>query len=384
VIGFPIIISCYLDAVFTKKEPFSGKVVAILAALAPMVWLITPHPHGLGSHVSLFVEGGAVLPEWRSLLVMEEYILSLEYLLFFFFMAIFFFAALRTGRKQFPLYSLLGVVVVGSVCFYVRFLPDAVLIGIPVVASWCAGFVPQPVVRERILHMGVIFIFSLTVWGVQTLFGKLDRECGIGVDERRNPLFLGDLMKERQLGGNVYGSFPGTNDFLVFYLFPRVKVPIDIRVPGLYPYEYAEKLWVVRSDDEFQRHVLSLPLDYVIVGCPDAVAPLREHEKGIEESLRRRGWNLIYFDKRYALYRRPGKEDGMRPFMFLSRWNSAAEDVAEAVKSGSFDVVVHDMEMLKKLTKGRDDFYREIFAMVYRLPCLTDEQRETLEKLFRD
>ncbi|HSA33261.1 MAG TPA: hypothetical protein P5077_05995 [bacterium] len=356
---------------------------AVLLSLPALLilYLATPHPQGFDIYLALQTQGGGALGEWAPIVFSGVRWWTPVRLLFFALVLVMTISSFLT-RSDGALYRLLALAMVLNAFWHIRFIPEAALLGTPVVAAaFARSGLSSPSGRRESLF--VLLIFALTVLGTQKNFSDMYLHRGVGPDETKNPVHAADFMAEHDLGGNIYASFPGAMDYLMHALFLKVRVAVDIRVPGLYPFEYAHRLWTISSDRDLEEYVLSLPLDHIVLGAPDFLAPKREHEWGIEKILLQRGWALLYFDRHFALY---GREDRLgsrlRPFRLLSRWNTDIARLDAMVKGGGFDAILEELRLLKAYTAGRDGFYREVLTTLYRQPFLGNEQKGLLEEMF--
>ncbi|HSA33262.1 MAG TPA: hypothetical protein P5077_06000, partial [bacterium] len=211
----------------------------------------------------------------------------------------------------------------------------------------------------------------------------LNYHWGVGIDPDKVPLHAGEFIRDHDLAGNFFGIYSGSTDFLMAYAYPRVKVAVDIRVPGLYPYEFASRYWNVTNEKDLRDHVLSLPVDYIVLGRPDILSH-QTHEIHVERILLSEGWALYHFDDRYALYGSPRIRDtvALTPFRIISRWNSDVREIGAAVAAGRFDKLAEELEMLKKYTAGRGDLCREMLLVLYAQPFFSKDQRDQIEAIY--
>ncbi len=360
--------------------PLKKRVLA-LAALVLVTVICSPFPLDFRHYVSLQQEG-AMLPEWRPLFLLGRDLFRVYFLSFFVFAGgIIFCVWHQRAQRPFYLFVALGMLV--EAFWHNRFIPDAVLLGLPVIVESVPPISWRSPVRPVLV--GILLGAAATLLSRNYLISYYDLRWGWGIDEVHNPIHAARFLKEHRAGGNLFAAYWNTSDFLLCYLYPHIKVAVDMRVPGLYPFDFANRLWYINNEQDFRRFVLTLPLDYLVLGRPDAVA-FQKHDEGMEEILARDGYELVYFDRRYAVYRtsqgrlRP-EAAAMPAYRVLRRWRNDPTLLAEAAHE-RFDDILFDLELLKQHTAGRDNAYRAVIRSLYGQPFLSDEQRSRLEKLY--
>ena len=103
----------------------------------------------------------------------------------------------------------------------------------------------------------------------------------------------------------------------------------------------------------------------------------------IEKTIIKKGWNLMYFDNRYAIYSSPAnKSEDHNYFKLLSRWNSSRKDIENTIKQGNFEKLYNELKLLKSKTIGHDNYYQEVIVSIYKNNELSVSQKTSLEKLF--
>jgi len=287
--------------------------------------------------------------------------------------------AVWESRRTRPFYALVTLLLLVNAYLHARFAADVALVG---------GVLAVPLIAERMPGTPVRPLLYALVFAVAMALGvrsmqQLNYHWGVGIDPDKVPLHAGEFIRDHDLAGNFFGIYSGSTDFLMAYAYPRVKVAVDIRVPGLYPYEFASRYWNVTNEKDLRDHVLSLPVDYIVLGRPDILS-YQTHEIHVERILLSEGWALYHFDDRYALYGSPRIRDtvALMPFRIISRWNSDVREIGAAVAAGRFDELAGELERLKKYTAERGGFYREVLMTLYRQPFLGNEQKELLEEMF--
>ncbi len=384
VLGCAVVGASFLDMFLAfRRSGQSEKILKILPWLLLLLLIgvfTTPLPIQFSAHLAL--QGDQSIAEWGSILSLRREMLGLEMFLFFLF-SLLSLLVIPAGIRARPFSLILFLVMLGNAYLHFRFIPDAVILGMPLLASSvvrCATLFSSRI-DERLL---VILFFVLTVLGSDAIFRVAQfPERGIGIDDRFVPLHAADFARQKNLSGNFYGMYPYSMDFLMGYLYPQAKVALDARVPGLYPFSFADTHWHIANSEQFRERALSLPLSYVLLGNT-AMSPPSPREPILERLLLQEGYVLIYFDRTSALYRSPRadeKNGAVTSFKILTRWNMN-DEVLEKVVSNSFEALLAEVRLLKENTRGRDDFYREMLVFLYTRPFFSEEQKKTLEKVY--
>ncbi|HNT28069.1 MAG TPA: hypothetical protein PKH10_07820 [bacterium] len=383
VLGLAILAAWYGDTLLSSKDgPLrrSWRLPILLVIGAVAIFLLTPIPIDLSAYLSL-QSGETDVPEWRSLFFLGPALLNGYYLLFFLFSALLLAAAVRSFRPR-PFYTLLAVAMLANAYWHFRFIPEAVMLGMPLIAMALARTTfPTPSPRRAALW--ALLLCTLTAFAAEHFRDDFNRKRGLGIDDTMVPLHAADFMKEHSLGGNVYGHYWISMDFLMGYLYPAVKVAVDIRVPGLYPYDFARRFWGIESVNAFRAEVAPLPVDLILLGHQET-RTAGHIDRDLERMLLDEGADLVYFDRSSALLRTPRMADRtLRPFTVLTRWNTDAAALERiAGDPALFARAVEELRMLRERTAGRDDFYREVLQGLYAKAPLSEEQRHALEELY--
>ncbi|HSA32712.1 MAG TPA: hypothetical protein P5077_03200 [bacterium] len=383
VLGLALLATGYGDTLLSSKDGSSRpswRLPLLLSVAAIAIFLLTPIPIDLSAYLSL-QSGEADLPEWRSLFFLGPALLSGYYILFFLFSAGLI-AAAAIRFRECPCYTLLAVAVLANAYWHFRFIPEAVLLGMPLIAAALTRS-PLPTPSPRRAVLWAILLCTLTAFAAEHFRDDFNRKRGLGIDDTMVPLHAADFMREHSLGGNVYGHYWISMDFLMGYLYPAVKVAVDIRVPGLYPYEFARRFWGIESLNAFRAEVAPLPVDLILLGHQET-RTAGHMDRDLEKMLLDEGAELVYFDRSSALFRTPRMADrALRPFTVLTRWNTDASALERiAGDPALFARTVEELRMLKERTTGRDDFYREVLQGFYAKAPLGEEQRHALEELY--
>jgi len=365
------------DRWLSRETHLTGKETALLLFGLVSVVFATPQPLVAGHYLSLQF-GPHPLHEWSSIFSLGPLRYSQYYILFYLFSALMLWAVWESRRTR-PFYALVTLLLLVNAYLHARFAADVALVG---------GVLAVPLIAERMPGTPVRPLLYALVFAVAMALGvrsmqQLNYHWGVGIDPDKVPLHAGEFIRDHDLAGNFFGIYSGSTDFLMAYAYPRVKVAVDIRVPGLYPYEFASRYWNVTNEKDLRDHVLSLPVDYIVLGRPDILS-YQTHEIHVERILLSEGWALYHFDDRYALYGSPRIRDtvALMPFRIISRWNSDVREIGAAVAAGRFDELAGELERLKKYTAERGGFYREVLMTLYRQPFLGNEQKELLEEMF--
>lgn len=383
-LGVALVAAWYGDLWITAKENTlrrEWRLPLLLAAAAVAIFLLTPIPIDLSAYLSL-QSGEADVPEWLSLFFLGPALLGGYYLLFFLFSALLLATAVVLFRRR-PLYTLLAVAMLANAYWHFRFIPEAVILGMPLIAAGVARLPLLSAPRVRFAPLYALLLCALTLFAAEHFRDDFNRKRGLGIDDTMVPLHAADFMKDHSLGGNVFGYYWISMDFLMGYLYPAVKVAVDIRVPGLYPYEFAQRFWGIDSVAAFRAEVAPLPVDLILLGHQETRTS-GHIDRDLERMLLDEGAELIYFDRSSALYRTPRLADrALSPFTVITRWNTDATALgAIAADPTLFARAVEELRLLKERTAGRDDFYREVLQGFYVKAPLNDDQRRALEELY--
>lgn len=372
-----LVIAIAADRHLTRERRMMGKETVLLAIGLFSVLLMTPQPLVAGHYLSLQFESHP-LHEWSSIFSLGPLSYSQYYILFYLFTALMIWAVWKSRRTR-PFYGLVTLLLIVNAYLHARFAADAALVGGILAVPLITGRMPGTPVRSSLYALVFAVAIALGVRSLQ----QLNYHWGVGIDPDKVPLYTGEFIRDHDLAGKYFGIYSGSTDFLMAYAYPRVTVAVDIRVPGLYSYEFASRYWNVTNEKDLRDHVLSLPVDYIVLGRPDILSH-QTHEIHVERILRAEGWALYYFDSRYALYGAPRIQEkaGMEPFRIISRWNSDLHEIAAVVADGRFDELVRELEMLRKNTVGRGDLYREMLLIIYAQPFLSKEQRDKIEAIY--
>lgn len=391
VLGVVLTILFYIDRSWrdrmsdVKKTLFEALGLIALATIAVSA---TPLPLDLSLHATLLFSGnsGVILDEWRSLFSYSHEWYKPFYLTFF--LIVFsVLVSLRHAVRERPFYTLFVLVMFASAFVHLRFIPEACLVGMPLAAEFVDARKPLLSTRSSIAVTVLIFMLVFLIGEMNRSSSFFDkREASI--DASMVPLHAANFMRDHGLGGNVYGHYTGSMDFLMGYLYPRIKVAWDMRIPAVYPHDFAQTYWAIHSPEDFKEFVLPFPLDYILLGHADIRLDTQE-DVVLERLLLQEGYDLIYFDKFSALYRSPRKSSGDAgesgapdAFKVLTRWNSDRAALLKNMRDGRFDQMIDEVLVLKRRTAGRDDFYREVIIGLYRNLDLSDQQKGILEELF--
>jgi len=380
VIGVAILCAALADKALRKEMSPSRAEILLLFFSFFALYLLTPF-RGEVSHYLTLQSSPHTLHEWQSLFSLGPLLCSVYYIVFFLFSLLVLGAVVLSGKKR-PFYSLLTLLLLANAYLHVRFIADAAIVGSALVVGAFPRICPERFTdRHRKLFCLSVLCLALVLG--QANFSQLGFHRGIGTDADKVPLYAGEYIREHDLKGNYFGIYSGSTDFLMAYAYHRVKVTVDVRVPGLYPYDFAERYWNITNERDLRDHVLSLPLDYMVLGRPDYLSH-QTHEMHVERILRAEGWHLYYFDARYAVYGAPHTKGGavVEPFRLLSRWNNSPQDIAAAIEGGRFEELLKELTTLKTNTAGRDDSYRDILLSLYALPILSEEQKEKIGAIY--
>ncbi|HOW51583.1 MAG TPA: hypothetical protein PLV42_06000 [bacterium] len=357
-----------------------------LAGIIAGGFLITPLPLDFSQHFSLQTSGQASLSEWKSVFSLGPELLNGYFLLFFLFSLFVLPISFFEIRRR-PFYVIFLLAMLTNAFLHARFIPEAALIGLPLVAEFMESRLKERISDQKVLSFFLFFV--LTLFLSEMLRDSLFAKKGFGIDDRMVPLHAAEFMKKESIGGNIYGHYWFSMDFLMGYLYPSVRVAVDSRVPGLYSFEFANSYWHIKDATVFRDMVLPLPLDYILLGHPEWRSDSKEKESDVESLLLQYGYQLVYFDGYSALYRAPEKkmtdDVGLRPlfsFKFLTRWNTDQQKLKKYVEDGFFEDVIRETAVLKEMTTGRDDFYREVLVALYQIPGMDEEKMRRMEKLF--
>ena len=382
VLGCAVVFACLVDRFISLRRAGQSRATSAMILWFFVLLLIgifaTPLPLQVSGHLEL--QSDQSIAEWGSLLTLRREMWGLEIWLFFLFSLLSLVIVPRVMREH-PAWVVLFLAMLGNAYLHFRFIPEAVILGVPLVASALSrqgDF--RLVVEERLLG---IFLFCLTLFGSGEIFRDAHFPArGFGIDERFVPVHAAEFARRSGLSGNFYGTYPFSMDFLMGYLYPHVKVALDARVPGLYPFSFADAHWHITTVEQFREQVLSLPADYVLLGNV-SFSPPSPREPVLELLLLQEGFDLIYFDSTSALYRSPRivKEEALPPFTLLARWNTD-EEVLKKAATNDPNTLFAEVRRLKEYTAGRDDFYREVLIFLYTRPSFSEEQRETLEEMY--
>ncbi|HOW51584.1 MAG TPA: hypothetical protein PLV42_06010 [bacterium] len=386
IFGLAVWLGGYLDSLIKGEQDRAVRAILVqimffLLILVSAIF-VTPVPFDLSSYSLL--QSSKNLGEWAALYD-RHYTIILKHYIPFLVFSLFLLPLALIRSKGRPFYRLLTGAMVVNAFLHERFVADAIILGMPLVAQMTREIALHtlPRVKSGIL---VVAILALTLFWGQLNFSLYPFNRGLGVDETMNPIYVAEFMKEYGLKGHLYSSHTNAMEFLAFYLSPAAKVTVDIRVPGLYPLDFAAKYADINNESDFKTDVLTLPLDYIVLGRPDILA-WQEHDFYFERLLLREGWQLLYFDLRFALYQAPDpatekKRKSPPPFTLLARWNFTEEVIAKMSEEAKFQEVLSEIKRLKHYTAGRDDFYREVMVALYSSSSLNDEQKKALEELF--
>lgn len=372
-------LALFADAMLRRERPMRRDELLLLVATLSATFLLTPFPMDISHYLTLqFSSHG--LNEWRSFFSLGSLFYSPYYFFFLLFGALLLAAVLLTGRRH-PLYSLLVLLLLINAFLHVRFIADTAIVGSLLLARAFpldrSDSLPG---RPKALATLIVFCGALLLG--QANLSQLGFHRGVGIDADKVPLYLGEHVRKHDLKGNFFGLHGASTDFLMAYAYPQVKVAVDIRVPGLYPYEFAERYWDINNEADLRKWVLSLPLDYIVLGRSDYLSH-QTHEAPVERILRREGWALYYLDRRYALYGRRDPRSASEPiFEQLSRWNLDPRSFAENMSADDFEKLRRELLLLKRYTAGQDDFYRDVLISLYTLPAINDKQKQFLEEMF--
>lgn len=383
VLGIAILAAGYGDTLLSSNGgPLrrSWRLPLLLSIGTVAIFLLTPIPIDLSAYLSL-QSGETDVPEWKSLFFLGPALLGGYYILFFLFSAGLIAAAVFRFRER-PCYTLLAVAMLANAYWHFRFIPESVLLGMPLVATALAR-VPLPTLSPRRAVLWALLFCLSTAAAAEYFRDDFNRKRGLGIDDTMVPLHAADFMKDHSLGGNVYGYYWISMDFLMGYLYPAVKVAVDIRVPGLYPYEFARRFWGIESVNAFRAEVAPLPVDLILLGHQET-RTAGHIDRDLERMLLDEGADLIYFDRSSALFRTPRMADRtLRPFTVLTRWNTDAAALERIAGDPTlFARAVEELRLLKERTAGRDDFYREVLQGLYAKAPLNEEQRRVLEEIY--
>jgi hypothetical protein len=208
---------------------------------------------------------------------------------------------LMRGWRAAPGVLIVAAMAAGTV-LHVRTMPFYAVAWAAYVPSIAAGTPLERAVRllfrSRIVATGVcIFLTILVV------------EMGLGVHaydlvvpSDRFPVGAVQYLKEVNFRGNVMTHFEH-GGYLSWWLYPAAKVSVDSRYDVAFPPSIVDESFrFYEAEPDWQKILEKYPTDLALIPVHTAVAALMPGTR----------WNLVYDDRSFRIYARPGLQLPMR------------------------------------------------------------------------